>query len=80
MHPLHKLWLQVCAYGLVRNSIMSSTIPLKKDELYTRRVGLVLFATAGTPIYFPMLILNDIENIERKFRGMKTEFTVPLIS
>jgi hypothetical protein len=80
MHPLHKLWLQVCAYGLVRNSIMSTTIPMKKDELYMRRVGLVLFATAGTPVFLPGMILNDLENIERKFRGMKTEVTVPFIS
>lgn len=80
MHPLHRLWLYTSAYGLVRNSILSTTIPLKKDELYMRRVGLILFATAGTPIYFPMLILNDIENVERKVRGMKTDFMVPLIS
>lgn len=80
MNPLHKIWLYTSAYGLVRNSIMASSIPLKKDELYTRRIGMILFATAGTPLYFPALILNDVENIERKFRGMKPEIMVPLIS
>jgi hypothetical protein len=59
---------------------MASSIPLKKDELYTRRVGMVIFSSMGTPIFLPTLVLNDVENIERKFRGMKPEIMVPLIS
>ena len=80
MHPLYKLCIPMYGYGLVRNSILASNIPLKKDELYTERVGKVIFSALGTPILFPTLIMNDIGNIERKFRGMKTDFMVPFIS
>jgi hypothetical protein len=80
MHLLYKICIPAYGYGLVRNSILASNIPLKKDELYTERVGKVIFSALGTPILFPTLIMNDIGNIERKFRGMKTDFIVPFIS
>lgn len=79
MNTLHKLWFGTCAYGLVRNSIVATQIPLKKDELYSRRVSLILLASMGTPILLPALVMGDLENIERKLRGMKTEHTVPFI-
>jgi len=79
MNRLHKLWFGTCAYGLVRNSIVATQIPLKKDELYSRRVLLIVFASMGTPLILPALVMGDLGNIERKMRGMKTEHTVPFI-
>lgn len=76
---MHKIWPVICGYGLVRNSIVATMIPMKKDELYTKRIGSILMASAGTPFFLPTLIGNDFSNIERKFRGMKIEYFVPFV-
>lgn len=61
------------AYGALRNTIYLTNIPLKKDDLYTKRVGIFTVNTLYTPILFPFLIMNDITNIERKLRKLPIE-------
>lgn len=80
MNPLVKIWYGACAFGLVRNSIVATMIPMKENELYTSRAGTILFTSFVTPIYLPMLLMSDVANIERKLRGMKPEYQVPLVN
>jgi hypothetical protein len=63
-------------YGAIRTGISMSQVPLKENELYTHRLGIYTLNTLYTPIIFPIYMYNDISNIERKIRKIKTELFI----
>ena len=72
MKALPYLW----TYGAIRTAINMSQVPLKENELYTHRFGIYTINTLYTPIIFPIYMYNDVSNIERKLRKMKTELYI----
>ena len=75
----HRYIAATLSFGLVRNAVVMSTIPMKQDELYVNRLGTLCFASALSPIWLPMLLSTDLANIERKVRGLPIKPFVPFV-
>ena len=67
------------SYGLVRNAAIMSFIPMKPDDLYTNRIGSLWLSSIMSPFWWPFMMGSDLQNIERKMRGLKVEPFVPLL-
>lgn len=77
---VQKVWAGMIGYGLVRNSLVATQIPMEKNELYTGRAMTIILASSFTPIYLPMLVAIDLSNIERCVRKMPLRHEVPFIN
>lgn len=68
------------SYGLVRNASIMSSIPMKPDELYTDRLAVVGMCSACSPMWWPFMMGSDLQNIERKMRGLKVKPFIPFLN
>lgn len=77
---VQKVYAGLVCYGLVRNTVVATQIPMEKDELYTRRAAVIAFVSMYTPVLLPMMVTNDLSNIERWARKMPTRPEVHFIN
>jgi len=73
----HRYLAATMSYGVARNAVVMSMIPMKPDELYTDRLGVLGLCSACAPMWWPMMLGSDIANVERKLRGMDIKHFVP---